>query len=246
VVHTDTQCYSKADHSLTEVQTGLVLFGPSQWNYRKTSNVRHDSPYFPESFLWYSNASRLGARLPIDVEFLRHYNISSVFSQRLRTSATFPPIFDDLGGLQHLLTRKSALLNPTRTESTKDELDLLFGDGNQPAIVKNVLPWLLAVSSWGRHIELLDRRLERLRNVAMSSPSLATFKPIPLLRQHITEIQHALREIKDGISEEENQAFLQLQQVAQFRLETLDGMFNTLLKQASALSSKASNWLSVP
>jgi hypothetical protein len=75
----------------------------------------------------------------------------------------------------------------------------------------------------------------------MSSPSLETFKPIPLLRQYVAEVQDNLREIKDSIGEEETQAIAQLQPLAQFRLETLDSIFDNLLKQASALSSKASN-----
>jgi hypothetical protein len=75
----------------------------------------------------------------------------------------------------------------------------------------------------------------------MSSPSLETFKPIPLLRQYVAEVQDNLREIKDSIGEEETQAIAQLQSLAQFRLETLDSIFDNLLKQASALSSKASN-----
>jgi hypothetical protein len=192
--------------------------------------------------LWYSNASGRGARLPMDVEYLHDCDVSPVFSRKLQIPKIFEPIaFDEFEGLQHLLTPKSSYLDPTRTVSTKGELDLLFGDGRQPAMLSNALPWLLAVSCWGRNIELLEGRLDSLGDVAMSHPSLATFKPIPLLRQHVTEIQHALRDIKDGISEEETQAFLQLQTLAQFRLETLDGMFNTLLKQASTLYSKASN-----
>jgi hypothetical protein len=75
----------------------------------------------------------------------------------------------------------------------------------------------------------------------MSTPSLASFKPIPLLRQLVTELHGLLREIKDDIGEEESQAFVKLQTLAQFRLETLDSIFDTLLKQASALSSKVSN-----
>jgi hypothetical protein len=75
----------------------------------------------------------------------------------------------------------------------------------------------------------------------MSSPSLETFKPIPLLRQYVAEVQDNLREIKDSIGEEETQAIAHLQSLAQFCLETLDSIFDNLLKQASALSSKASN-----
>jgi hypothetical protein len=62
-------------------------------------------------------------------------------------------------------------------------------------------------------------------------------------------MQGVLRDMKDDIGDEENQAFVQLQTLAQFRMETLaqfrmetlDSIFDMLLKQASALSSKASN-----
>jgi hypothetical protein len=79
----------------------------------------------------------------------------------------------------------------------------------------------------------------------MTNPSLETFKPIPLLRQYVADLQDALREMKDAVREEEAQAFAQLQQtdnpVDTFRPETLDSIVDMLLKQADALSLKASN-----
>jgi ABC-type transporter Mla subunit MlaD len=104
-----------------------------------------------------------------------------------------------------------------------------------------VLPWLLAASAWRRSIELVDRRLNHLRTRAMSYASLDTFRPIHLLRQYVADLHDALQDLKDGLGETENQAVAQLQTLAQFRLETLDSIFDTLLKQANALSSKASN-----
>lgn len=54
-------------------------------------------------------------------------------------------------------------------------------------------------------------------------------------------LQDALREVKDAIREEDDVAFAELQKVAGHKLETLDSIFDTLLKQANALSQTASN-----
>jgi hypothetical protein len=232
-------------HRLTNDLPGLVLVDPSfhGYEYSFVEGLRLKSPYSPERLLRYETASIQGVRLPLSTRFLRLNMVSSVFHG--------PPLFfeyhmpfDEFGVLTHLLTTKHSLLNPARAESTKDELDLLFSVDDQSsrlAALTAVLPWLLAASAWRLTLERLDRRLNRLRTTAMSNPSLKTFKPIPLLRQYVAEVQDNLREIKDSIGEEENQAIAQLQTLAQFRLETLDSIFDTLLKQASALSSKASN-----
>jgi hypothetical protein len=180
-----------------------------------------------------------GVRLPLSTRFLRSNMVSSVFNGPPLDVEHHTP-FDEFGVLTHLLTTKHSLLNPARAESTKDELDLLFSVDDQ-YLISTVLPWLLAAFAWRLTLEQLDRRLNRLRTTAMSSPSLETFKPIPLLRQYVAEVQDNLREIKDSIGEEETQAIARLQSLAQFRLETLDSIFDTLLKQATALSSKASN-----
>jgi hypothetical protein len=181
----------------------------------------------------------------MSTRFFRYNGISPVFGKSpLDSKYMYPTAFDEFGALKHLLTTKHSLLNPTRAETSKDELDLFFSVGNEslkPATLSVVLIWVLAASAWRLNLEQLDRRLDRLRTIAMSNPSLATFKPIPLLRQYVAEVQDALREIKDGIGEKDNQALAQLQSLAQPRLETLDSIFDTLLKQTGALSSKASN-----
>jgi hypothetical protein len=181
----------------------------------------------------------------MSINFFRYNGISPVFGKSpLDSEYMYPTAFDEFGALKHLLTTKHSLLNPTRAETSKDELDLFFSVGNEslkPAALSVVLVWVLAASAWRLNLEQLDRRLDRLRTIAMSNPSLATFKPIPLLRQYVAEVQDALREIKDGIGEKDNQALAQLQSLAQSRLETLDSIFDTLLKQTGALSSKASN-----
>jgi hypothetical protein len=196
--------------------------------------------------LWYSKASRRGACLPKDIRFFQRYGLYGPIFGRLpfTPGEPSPTGFDEFGALKHLLTTKRSFLNPGRIESTKDEFDLLVGSWNDSSTMVTleiVLPWLLAASAWRRSIELVDRRLNHLRTRAMSYPSLDTFRPIHLLRQYVADLHDALQDLKDGLGETENQAVAQLQTLAQFRLETLDSIFDTLLKQANALSSKASN-----
>jgi hypothetical protein len=142
--------------------------------------------------------------------------IPSPLLRRFQRTSEEPPRtdFDEFGALRDLLTSRHSFLNPARADSTKGEFDLLLGGGNAsctPAALAIKLPWLLSASAWYRKIEILDRHLDLLRTIAMSTPSLASFKPIPLLRQLVTELHGLLREIKDDIGEEESQAFVKLQ-----------------------------------
>lgn len=152
--------------------------------------------------------------------------------------------FDEFERLQQLLTTKYSLLNPSRAESTKDEFDILCSFDNdilQRQPVSVALLWLLIAFSWQSNITQLERRLTQLRTIAMSDPSLKTFRPIPQLRQYVADLQDALRDTKDQIEEEDNDAFNVLQSTAGHKLETLDNIFDTLSKHASALSQTASN-----
>jgi hypothetical protein len=180
----------------------------------------------------------------MNIDLIREHDVSKDPWSLGLIPTRLPPRFNEFRGLEHLLTAKSSLLNPTRAESAKDELDLLLSNENEalkPATLMIVLPLLLAAYTWQRSIELLDHRLYRVGTRAMVNPSLKTFKPITLLRQRVVKLHDAPRTIKDGISEEEDQALAKLQTLAQHRLETLDSVFDTLLTQVSALSSRASN-----
>jgi hypothetical protein len=224
----------------------LILIAPSFYRNEDgfLRRLRWTPAYSPENFLWYGKVVGRSARLPPSLQFIRDNINLSAADQFQLDSDPDSTHFDEFGELKHMLTTKYSLLNPTRAESTKDELAILLSvgsDSQEPAALAIVLPWLLSASAWRRNIELLDRQLNQLRTTAMLSPSLATFKPIPLLRQSVADLEEALRQMKDAIREEEVQAFAQVQKLAQFRLETIDSVFDTLLKQASALSSKASN-----
>jgi hypothetical protein len=238
---------SASSLSLTNHKTGVILVTPGAPS-AEFDPMRLRSPYVPRNFSWYIKTYSRGACLPMDIRFLQNSftpAFTPVFGKlHWRPGRPNPTAFGEFGALKHLLTTRYSLLNPTRAESTKDEFDLLFGAEDTsltPADLAIVLPWLLAASAWRRNIELLDGRLTHLRTLAMSNPSLATFRPIPSLRQYVADLYDALRGIKDFVNEEEVQAFAQLETLAQFRLEKLDSIFDTLLKQASALSSKASN-----
>jgi hypothetical protein len=240
-----TQTWSFADQR----GIGLILVAPSSHIQGFVDRLRPNSPYSPEYHLWYyNNIFSRGARLPVNIQYLCKHNIAPVFGTSKNLARLGTAVFDEFGGLKSLLTTRDSLLNPTQTLSTKHDLDLLFwaGDISLPqATLTIILPWLLAASAWRRNIEQLDGRLNHLRTIAMTNPSLETFKPIPLLRQYVADLQDALREMKDAVREEEAQAFAQLQQtdnpVDTFRPETLDSIVDMLLKQADALSLKASN-----
>ncbi|KAM0710554.1 hypothetical protein Q7P35_002225 [Cladosporium inversicolor] len=152
--------------------------------------------------------------------------------------------FDLFARIQDLFTNKMSFLNPTKTESTKDELDLLFGHGDDSldqASFALALAWLLAASTWQSNINAFDHRLKQLRTTAMMTPSLLTFQPIPLLRQNVEDMDTALQEMKESITEIDHEAFAKLRLLANHPLQTLENIFDTLLKRTAALSSTAGN-----
>lgn len=152
--------------------------------------------------------------------------------------------FDVFTELRTLLTMKASILNPTRAESRNDELDLLFGkigESLTPSSFSLILPWLLAASLWQDNLRFFSRRLKTLSNKAMSRPSLATFRPVPMLRQNVTDARECLQQVKDDIGDADIAAFADLQALVDYRLESLEAIFDTLLKQADALLSAAGN-----
>lgn len=122
--------------------------------------------------------------------------------------------------------------------------ELLFGNYDKPLTTKTfstVLQWLLVVSGWKDNIGFFEKRLRELSNAAMSKPSLDTFRSIPLLRQNISDLIEAIERERSRIRGEARAAFAELQQVTHHHVESLDDVFEDLMKQASALSAKTSN-----
>lgn len=140
-----------------------------------------------------------------------------------------------------LLRSKSS--NFLKSQSV-NERDLIFGEYAKsltPENVSIVLQWLLTVSLWKTNIRVFESQLHKLSNLAMSKPSLKTFRPIPALRQNIIDMRDALQQVKDGIGSETIAAFSELQKTTNHQLESLDSVFETLLKKTDALSAKAGN-----
>jgi hypothetical protein len=140
-----------------------------------------------------------------------------------------------------LLRSKSS--NFLKSQSV-NERDLIFGEYAKSLTPENVgivLQWLLTVSLWKTNIRVFESQLHKLSNLAMSKPSLKTFRPIPTLRQHIIDMRDALQQVKDGIGSETIAAFSELQKTTNHQLESLDSVFETLLIKTDALSAKASN-----
>jgi hypothetical protein len=124
------------------------------------------------------------------------------------------------------------------------ELDLMFGNHTEPLTTTNfgiVFQWLMVISAWKMNIKDMDDWLQRLSNGALSKPSLKTFRPIPTLRQHITDLRNAIEREKDDITDEARAVFSELRGVTDHQLESLDGILETLIKEADVLSTEASN-----
>jgi hypothetical protein len=148
--------------------------------------------------------------------------------------------------LKKLLTTRHSLLNPSRTGNGDDELDLLFMPLNAEkhlnlSVTSAVLFWLLTTTAWASNIKYLDDRLKKLRSKALAHPSLATFQPVPLLREEIAPLHDILLDEKDRIGEDDIAAFATVQELVGYPLETLDNIFDSLLREASALAQTASN-----
>jgi len=156
-----------------------------------------------------------------------------------RTSAETS--YDAYANMLNMLSSKSSkFVKGTRVS----ELDLVFGNCGTSPGMKNlaiVLQWLLAVSAWKANITAFDSHLQRLSNAAMSNPSLKTFRPIPTLRQNVADLRDAVQREKDNIGSGARAAFTGLAQATKQQLESLDSVFETLLKESDALSAKASN-----
>ncbi|GAB7336424.1 hypothetical protein MBLNU13_g09723t2 [Cladosporium sp. NU13] len=75
----------------------------------------------------------------------------------------------------------------------------------------------------------------------MLKASLDTFKPIPTLRQNIADFRDTLQNASYSVGKADTRAFSELQDIASHRLESLDVVFDVLLKRTDALSAKASN-----
>lgn len=228
---------------LTALWLGLILVGRPP-AFRK-SDTWSSSLFDRQNMLqFYKSAC---ARLPVSIALRYQRDFARAwgdYHQEYEPGNQDP--FDLFARMQDLLTNKISFVNPTRAESKKVELDLLFGYGGHGALLDQAsfvvsLQWLLVASAWQSNINTFDRRLKSLSTTAMIDPSLLTFRPIPLLRQNVGDMEDALRDAKESIKVTNNEAFAELEKLASHRLQTLDDIFDTLLKQAATLSSTTSN-----
>lgn len=149
--------------------------------------------------------------------------------------------YDAFSKMLDLLTFKSSSFIKDQSVS---ERDLMFGSHTKSLTTENfgvVVQWLLTVSAWRTNIRAFESQLQKLSNLAMSMPSLKTFRPIPILRQDATDMRDALQRQKDEVGVEDIAAFSGLQETTNHQLESLDSVFETLLRETDALSAKASN-----
>jgi hypothetical protein len=124
------------------------------------------------------------------------------------------------------------------------ELDLMFGNHTESLTEKNfgiVLQWLLVVSAWRDNIRAFDNWLRVLSLKAVSNPSLKTFRPIPTLRQNVADLRNALEQEKLRIEDEAREASAELQEITKHQVQSLGDVFENLLSETNALSTKASN-----
>jgi hypothetical protein len=202
------------------------------------------NPFSPDVMLFCRDGCHT-MRLPLNVGLYLSPE-SNVFRQSLdkpiyRLRDVFNGGFDAYSKIRNLLTSKS----PNFVKGTRiSELDLLFGNHGKSLSSGNfrvVLGWLLAVSVWKDNIKALDDHLQRLSNKAMSKPSLQSFRPIPNIRQNVTDLKNAVQRDKDAIEDETRAAFTEFQGILSHQLESLDDVFETLLKETDAIPAKASN-----
>lgn len=149
--------------------------------------------------------------------------------------------YDALPRVLDLLTSKSSTFAKGQSVS---ERDLMFGSySKSPNTVDLgiVFQWFLTVSAWRANIRAFESQLQKLSNLAMSKPSLKTFRPILTLRQHVADMRDALQQEKDDVGGEAITAFSGLQETTNHQLESLDSVFETLLRETDAISAKASN-----
>lgn len=250
-----------ADLMLTKSDPGLILtkcVADGDFDLRWFFSP----PFAPGNGLWYGAKYGPRACQPLNVQLFHEardgfslskevissdralsYRCEFLFGRSPMLEAALDT-FDVFNALCRILTMKSSVLNPTRAVSRQNELNLLFGQGSgslSPSSYRLILPWLLAASQWQDNLRTYGRRLKTLSNQAMLKPSLKTFKPVPALRQDVADAQEALQVAKDSISEARGAAFADRQEIVEHKLQALDAIFETLSKQADALSSAASN-----
>lgn len=120
----------------------------------------------------------------------------------------------------------------------------MFEEKNRPltpASFGTTLARLLEVSKWVVNIQAFDRHLGKLSTKAILKPSLDTFRPIPMLRQNVAELRHALLMSRSTIGKRDTTAFAELEDVTSHRLKPLDSVFDALLELTDALSARIGN-----
>jgi hypothetical protein len=169
-----------------------------------------------------------------------HWNLDrEIAGGRLKDMAK--KTFDAFSRVMDLLTSKTSNLVKGATAS---EFELMFGNYIKPFTTTNfgiALQWLLVVHAWKRNIRTFERQLQRLSNDTMSTPSLKTFKPIPMLRQNVADLSDTIEREKACIEDGVRAAFAELREITKHQVESLYDVFGILLSEASALSTKAGN-----
>lgn len=217
----------------------------------------YGGPFNHLSMLHFSGPLRKGPAMPMDLRWLPEHlfraETNDGYEMKNTGNNNTGNIHPYLIGLRHLYfvcKRLEHLLSANRSLLSRDKalsvINILFesrGDDESLASkdLARILPWLLTVSAWQANIQHLDHHLRVLVTQSMSNPSLATFRPIPILRQHVADLCNALQEAKDCIGKEDNRVFDRLQAHTGHQLESLDKMFDVLVKQAEALFQTASN-----
>jgi hypothetical protein len=144
--------------------------------------------------------------------------------------------------------RVADLLKYKRSNFVRDvkvsDFDFIIGNHTDPLTAKDfgiVLQWLLTVSAWRANIRAFDHWLGGLSIEAVSNPSLKTFRPIPTLRKNVADLRYSLQREEYEIEDEARAAFAEFQKIVEYRVESLDSVLGTLLKDSEALIAKASN-----
>lgn len=193
----------------------------------------------------------LGVAIDLDPTFLwRHCNqhldsdlySSGMATRRNRYFSLGPEeSHDTFGKVLNSLTVKSSLF---AKETKPCGVDKMFGERDRsltPTSFGIVFGRLLEVSRWEWNIRTFDRHLGQLSANAMLEASLNTFRPIPTLRQNVADLREALQEASDSVGKADTTTFSELQDTTSNRLETLESVFEVLLKRTDALSARISN-----
>lgn len=199
----------------------------------------------------YGGSLRGEVDLPLDVDYCFQPSVDAHLSTtgRRETFQMYPPpvelLFDTFSRMHHLLINKSSIFDSQTTEAAEfNSLDALFGHGSDSVdstSFRMILPRLLAISAWQTNIQTLDRHLQALSSRAMSKPSLDAFRPIPVLRKYVADLRFAIRDAQAEVRGAEMAVFAKFQEATEHRLESLDRIFESLLRQSDALSAAAGN-----